>query len=71
MNAKQIIEKNGGAVRLAEKLGFESFPGQRRINNWKVRGIPSVMLLKYPNIFKGYKFDILPALKAGVSRSKI
>lgn len=54
MNARQIIESLGGASVLAEILGYKQYQGQRRINNWKSRGIPAIILARHPKLFKKY-----------------
>jgi len=55
MNARKLIEHYGGCARLAELLGLENPKGTRRIHRWKIRNvIPSVWLVRYPEIFKDY-----------------
>jgi hypothetical protein len=57
MNARKLIENYGGCARLAELLGLENPKGTRRIHRWKIRNvIPSVWLVKRPDIFKDYTF---------------
>ncbi len=37
MTDLELIEKLGGAAKLAKRLGY----GVQRVNNWKKRGIPA------------------------------
>ncbi len=37
MTDSELIEKLGGASKLAKRLGY----GVQRVNNWKKRGIPA------------------------------
>ena len=48
------IDRLGGPTKVADLLGWKGQPGAvQRISNWKVRGIPPRILLKYPEIFSG------------------
>ncbi|WP_418654903.1 YdaS family helix-turn-helix protein [Acinetobacter bereziniae] len=47
MSDKEKIEELGGSTALAEKIGYSV----QRVQNWKVRGIPSKEKLKFPEIF--------------------
>jgi len=46
-----LIEKLGGPSAVARALGFEMPRGVQRVQNWKYRGIPEVLLLKRPDVF--------------------
>lgn len=46
-----LIESFGGPSALAARLGLQAPKGGRRINNWRVRGIPELVLLKRPDVF--------------------
>jgi hypothetical protein len=48
----EIIEYLGGATELAKLLGLDKKRGGiQRVHNWKKRGIPPAIKLKYPTIF--------------------
>ena len=47
MSDKEKIEKLGGSTVVAEKIGYSV----QRVQNWKLRGIPSKEKLKFPEIF--------------------
>ena len=51
MSDKEKIEELGGSTALAEKIGYSV----QRVQNWKVRGIPSKEKLKFPEIFLSAK----------------
>ena len=51
MSDKEKIEELGGSTALAEKIGYSV----QRVQNWKVRGIPSKEKLKFPEIFLAAK----------------
>lgn len=52
MNSAQIIDRLGGPTKVAEMLGISSVPGSvQRVSNWKKRGIPPAVLLKYRDVF--------------------
>lgn len=42
-----LIDSLGGPAELSRKTGFTV----QRINNWKVRGIPSSAKIKFPDLF--------------------
>ena len=45
---KALIDKAGGDTAFARYLGIDKKRGyQQRVNNWKRRGIPSEVMLKY------------------------
>lgn len=46
-----LIEQLGGPAAIARRLGYEQPAGTRRVQNWKYRGIPELVLLKNPDIF--------------------
>lgn len=47
----EIIDELGGPAKVAEMLGFKPESGPQRVNNWKVRGIPADVRLKYLSVF--------------------
>jgi len=47
----QLIERLGGPSVVARALGFEMPRGVQRVQNWKYRGIPEVLLLKRADVF--------------------
>lgn len=51
MNDRAIIEKMGGAAKVAEMLGYKGLNGVRRVDNWKRRGIPAQVKLNNPKLF--------------------
>lgn len=51
MTDAQLIDSHGGPVKLAEKLGWSESKAVQRIHNWKSRGIPAAVKLKFPAIF--------------------
>ena len=56
MTDKEIIEFYGGGTKLARKLGLTTHHDRIKVNNWKIRGIPAKIKLKYPEIFLKRKF---------------
>lgn len=44
MNDRELIEKEGGAYRLAKRLNYQP----QRVQNWVKRGIPSKEKLRHP-----------------------
>lgn len=44
MNDKELIEKEGGAYRLAKRLNYKP----QRVQNWVARGIPPKEKLRFP-----------------------
>jgi hypothetical protein len=49
---RQTIERLGGPTKLAELLGYDKTTGGvQRIQNWKTRGIPSEVKLRWPELF--------------------
>lgn len=44
---KTLIEHHGGPTALARKLNCRV----QRVQNWKTRGIPASIKLKYPHLF--------------------
>lgn len=56
MNDKQIIEYYGGSKKLATLLKLEGKHQEMRVHNWKSRGIPASIKLKYPKIFLRKEF---------------
>lgn len=51
MTDVELIDHYGGPARLAEKLGWHERRAVQRIHNWRSRGIPAAVKLKFPNIF--------------------
>ena len=51
MTDAQLIDSHGGPAKLAEKLGWSESKAIQRIHNWKSRGIPAAVKLKFPLIF--------------------
>lgn len=54
--AKKVIERLGGASRLAERLGYGK-GGAQRVHNWMTRGIPAKVILDNPDIFQSAPQD--------------
>lgn len=48
---RERIDLLGGSAKVAAMLGLPKHIGTQRVNNWKVRGIPSDVKLQYPHIF--------------------
>jgi hypothetical protein len=44
---KELIHLYGGTTALAKKLGI----AKQRVNNWRTRGIPASIKIKYPKLF--------------------
>lgn len=44
---KCLIESHGGSTALAKTLNYQV----QRVQNWKIRGIPASIKLKYPHLF--------------------
>lgn len=53
----KLITDLGGPVKVAALLSLEKDGGVQRVQNWKFRGIPSVVKLERPDLF-------LPELRA-------
>jgi len=51
MKDAYLIEQLGGSTAVAKRLGWMTVNASRRVNNWKRRGIPAAVKLKYPEIF--------------------
>jgi hypothetical protein len=47
----RVIKAAGGDKELAELLGMKKDRDRQRVNNWKRRGIPSVVLLRHREVF--------------------
>lgn len=47
-----LVMALGGAAKVAETLGYEKDGGVQRVQNWKLRGIPSHVKLKHPDLFQ-------------------
>ena len=52
MTDKEIIDKLGGATKVAELLNFEMPKGAMRVHNWTKRGIPARVKLNRPDLFQ-------------------
>lgn len=47
-----LIDRLGGPAKVARLLGFDSRGGGiQRVQNWKRRGIPELLLLKRADVF--------------------
>ena len=46
-----LIDSFGGPTQLAKRLGMTKPGSVQRVQNWKKRGIPPFVKLKYPEIF--------------------
>lgn len=46
-----LIVDLGGPLKVAELLGFPKAGGVQRVQNWKARGIPAHVKVRYPEIF--------------------
>ncbi|MBM7064296.1 YdaS family helix-turn-helix protein [Neisseria elongata] len=53
MEDKKIIELHGGSTALSKLIGASP----QRVHNWKKRGIPAKIKLKYPHLFLNQKVD--------------
>lgn len=51
MTDAELINLHGGPARLAEKLGWHESRALQRIHNWRTRGIPAAIKLKYQHLF--------------------
>lgn len=51
MNDAQLIDHYGGPARLAKVLGWHESRAIQRIHNWRARGIPAAVKLRYPEVF--------------------
>lgn len=48
----KLIDRLGGPAILARTLGFDpKAGGVQRVQNWKRRGIPELILLRRPDLF--------------------
>lgn len=47
LSDKDLIEKLGGATKIAARLGCSV----QRVQNWKDRGIPAQVRLDHPDLF--------------------
>ncbi len=57
----QLIERLGGATKVARLLGYEEKGGAQRVHNWKYRGIPPEVKLQRPDLFL---MDLIERAKA-------
>lgn len=44
--ATELINRLGGSTAVANRLGWRTLNGSRRVNNWKRRGIPASVQLE-------------------------
>jgi hypothetical protein len=59
----ETIDRLGGPSKLAKLLGYDSMRGgTQRIQNWKKRGIPADVKLKWPELFLT---ELLDRIKSG------
>lgn len=57
----QLIEQLGGSAAVARRLGYECPAGTRRVNNWKLRGIPPRVLLDHREALNPLPADFGPS----------
>jgi len=51
MTDAELIMYYGGPARLAAKLNWTERHAVQRVSNWRRRGIPAAIKLKYPELF--------------------
>ena len=51
MSDAELIDKLGGAAKLAELLGYDKDGGVQRVHNWRSRGIPARVKLDHAVLF--------------------
>lgn len=56
MTDKDIIDYYGGSKKLATLLNLGGKHPEMRVHNWKSRGIPAEIKLRYPRIFLKKEF---------------
>lgn len=56
MTDREIIEYYGGSTKLAKLLKLDGKHPEMRVHNWKQRGIPASIKLKYEKIFLKKEF---------------
>lgn len=56
MTDSEIIDFYGGSKALCKLLGLEGPHSEIRVYQWKKRGIPAKIKLKYPELFLKRKF---------------
>ena len=71
MTATEIIDWHGGPARLAEKMKLTEKRAIQRIHNWRARGVPSAVQLKFPELFprRGESFCVPELPAEGVEAS--
>lgn len=47
-----LVLSLGGATKVAERLGWSAAGGVQRVQNWKYRGIPAIVRLEHPRLFR-------------------
>ena len=47
----KLIDVLGGPAKVAELLSFPAEGGVQRVHNWKTRGIPARIKIKFPHLF--------------------
>ena len=66
MTDAELIELHGGSTKLAKKMGLTGKWVVQRVHNWKTRGIPANVKLKYPGLFLAQ--EVLITEVSGVAR---
>ena len=51
MTDEELIDHYGGPAKLARLLGFQEVGGVQRVQNWRKRGIPPAVKIKFPDLF--------------------
>lgn len=69
MTDAELINLHGGPAQLAKKLGWSESRAVQRIHNWRTRGIPAVMKLKYPDLLLYPDMQAASSLSASPSTS--
>jgi len=58
----KVIDALGGPTKVAERLGYDKTSGGvQRVQNWRGRGIPSDVKIKFPELFMT---DLIDRLKS-------
>lgn len=48
----ELIDRLGGAAKVARELGLTSKHATQLVSNWKTRGIPEIWRYRRPDLFK-------------------
>ena len=51
MTDEELIDHHGGPAKLARLLGFQEIGGVQRVQNWRKRGIPPAVKIRFPDLF--------------------